>query len=231
MKISILKSSLTILLVWVSVFAFSQKKETRDVPDFSGVALGIPADLYLSQGSPHEVIIKASEDDLAKIETEVKNGLLKIKTESWRTRFRDVEIWVTTPDVNALHMSGSGKIMSETSIRSEELDLRVSGSGKIKVDELAGDEIEASISGSGNVYLAGTAEEMEISISGSGSCHAADLSVKECDARISGSGSCKIDATEELNAAISGSGRITYFGKPVVDASVSGSGRVKQAER
>jgi hypothetical protein len=231
MKNSILKPVLSISLILLCTLAFSQTKEERDVAGFSGISLGIAADLYLSQGSPQKVVIKASEEDLAKIETVVKDGHLKIKTDSYRSRIKDVEIWITVPDIESLTLSGSGKIIAETPVNSNELEMRVSGSGTIKVKELKGEELEVAISGSGSIYLGGTAEELGISISGSGRLKAGGLQVDECDARISGSGSCEVDATGELDASISGSGRVTYFSSPQVDASVSGSGKVKKGEK
>jgi hypothetical protein len=231
MKNSILKSVLTLLVILCAGLAYSQNKEERNVAGFSGISLGIPADLHLSQGSPQKVVIQASEDDLARIETSVKNDHLNIKCNSYHSRFKDVRIWITVPDIGALNVSGSGTIMSETPISSKELELKVSGSGNIKIDELKGDELDASISGSGNIHLAGTAEELGISISGSGSMMAGGLKVDECDAHISGSGRCEVDATGELNASISGSGSVTYFSNPQVDAAVSGSGRVRKGDR
>ncbi len=230
MKNSILKSSLVLILVLLAGNVFSQKEE-RNVSEFSGISLAIPADLYLSQGTPQKVLIEASADDLADIETVVKDGHLKIKTENYRARLSDVKIWITVPDIEALYLSGSGKIFAETPINSDELEFKVSGSGRIEIKELKGGEIEASISGSGNISLAGTGKEMEINISGSGKVLAAGLTVEECDARISGSGSCEIDATGELDAAISGSGRVVYYSNPQVDASVSGSGKVHKGDK
>jgi hypothetical protein len=228
MKSTLLKSSLSILLVMVAAITFAQKKETRDVSDFTSIDLGVSAELYLSQGSPQKVVIQAQDDQIDEIETIVRNGHLKIKTESWRTRFRNVKIWITVPEITGLHVSGSGKIFAETPVKSDELEFRVSGSGNIKVDKLQAEELEASISGSGHIHLGGSAEEMGISISGSGSMGAEKLKVGEVDARISGSGSCRVDAIDELNAAISGSGRVTYYSNPQVDASVSGSGKVRK---
>jgi hypothetical protein len=231
MKNSILKSSLSIILILFTTLAFSQKKETRDVTGFNSVGLSIHADLYLSQGSSYKVEIEASEEDLAKIETIVKDGHLKIKSNQNNARIKDVKIWVTTPDINGIHMSGSGLIMAETPITSDEMEIRISGSGKIKIDELKGGECEVSISGSGDVYLGGTAREVGLRISGSGSIHAADLRVNECDVRLSGSGGCEVDATEELNVSISGSGRVTYYSNPQFDVSISGSGKVRKGDK
>ena len=230
MKNTILKSSLTILLVLIATLGFSQKKETRNVSDFSGVGLSISAELFLSQGNSSKVLIQAEEDQLEKIETIVKNGMLHIKTQSRNPKFKNVKIWVTVPEINSVHLSGSGKVLAETDIKSEELDLRVSGSGKIIIDKLEAEEVEVSISGSGNIHLDGTADELGVSISGSGSVIGTGLKVEECSVRISGSGGCKIDAIGELNASISGSGRVTYYSNPQVDAAISGSGKVRKGE-
>jgi len=231
MKNSILRSGLSIILILVTSLAFSQIKEERDVSGFSGISLGIHADLYFSQGSPAKVVIEADEDQLARIETVVRDGRLKIRCESYRTRFKDVKIWITVPDVESLSLSGSGTMTAETPISSEELEMAVSGSGNIKIPELRGGEVETAISGSGDMYLGGTAGEMKIAISGSGSMNASGLLVNECEVSISGSGSCQVDATGELDAAISGSGRVIYFSNPVVDARVSGSGKVKKGDK
>lgn len=231
MKTSIVKSVLSIALIFTTVIAFGQKKEERDLSSFTGVSLGIAADVYLTQGSPQKVVIEADENKLDEIETVVKDGVLKIKTEKWNLKLKDVKIWITIPEVEKLLVSGSGSILAETPVNADELVLKVSGSGKLKIPELNGDEIEAAISGSGDVFLAGTADEMEISISGSGSVLADGLKVDECGIKISGSGSCKIDVTGELDASISGSGKVTYYSNPVIDARVSGSGKIRQGER
>jgi hypothetical protein len=231
MKTGIIKSLLALVLVLGASLAYSQSREEREVPGFSGISLGISADLYLSQGSPQQVIVQAEQEDLARIETAVKDGRLKIRCIPSVARIRDVKIWVTAEEIDAIDLSGSGTIVSETPIRSDELDFRVSGSGKIRISELQGDELDASLSGSGNIFLEGTAGELGISISGSGSMKAGGLKVNKCDARISGSGSCEVDATGELNAVISGSGRVTYYSNPQVNATVSGSGKVRKAEK
>jgi hypothetical protein len=229
MKINMLKPLFSIMLVSAALIAFGQGKEERDVSTFTGVSLGISGDLYLTQGSPQKVIIQA-ESNLDKIETEVKGGVLRIKTDNWNSKLKGVKIWITMPEVETLNVSGSGNIFAETGIDADELGLKVSGSGKIKIPELKGDEIDAAISGSGDMILAGSADEMGISISGSGGVYAKGLKVKECSIKISGSGSCEIDATGELDASISGSGRVTYYGDPQIDARVSGSGKVRKGD-
>jgi len=230
MKINMLKSLFSIILVAATLMASGQDKEERDVSSFSGVSLGISGDLYLTQGSPQKVVIQA-DDDLDEIKTQVKDGVLRIKTDKWNSRIRGVKIWITLAEVEALHVSGSGDIIAESPVNTDEIEVKVSGSGSINIDKLRADEIGAAISGSGDLKLAGSADEMDLRISGSGSVYAMGLKVNECDIKISGSGSCKIDVADELDASISGSGRVTYYGNPQIDARVSGSGKVRKGDR
>ena len=230
MKINILKFLFSIFLVSATLISFGQGKEERDVSSFTGVSLGISGDLYITQGSPQKVVVQA-ENNMDEIETVVKDGVLRIKTDNWNSKIKGAKIWVTMPEVESLNVSGSGDIVAETPINADELELKVSGSGTIDISELKGDEIGAAISGSGDIKLAGSADEMELRISGSGSVYADGLKVSEFGIKISGSGSCKIDVTGELDASISGSGRVTYYGNPQIDARVSGSGRVRKGDR
>ena len=229
MKNQTIRTGLTIALIFVSIAAFAQKKEERDVASFTGVSLSISADVLLTQGSPRKVIIEADESSLEKIITEVQNGELKIKKEqAWRQNLKNVTIWITVPEIDGLYLSGSGSIIAEKTLTAGELEIKVSGSGKIDLQALKGDEIDVAVSGSGKVFLTGNADEMGIRISGSGGILAESLEVSECSVQISGSGSCEVNATGELDAKISGSGSVTYFSNPQVDAVVSGSGRVRK---
>jgi hypothetical protein len=217
------------VLSFLTIAGFAQTKEERDLASFTGVSLSLSADVLLTQGSPQTVIIEADDSDLENIVTVVRGGILEIKKEPlWRRNMKNVTIWITVPEVDGLYLSGSGSILSEKTLTSQELEIRISGSGKIDLRELQGDELSIAISGSGNTYLAGNADEADITISGSGGIKAPSLQVSECSVRVSGSGSCAIDATGELAARISGSGRVTYFSNPEIDAAISGSGRVKK---
>jgi len=229
------KKSLTILVASIFLLAAisvsAQKKEERTVDKFSSIGMGIHGDVYLTQGSPQKLVLEGDEDILEKVVTEVRDDMLKIKFSVPNVRTKSpVKIWITVSEINGLYLSGSGSINAETAIKSDEMELKVSGSGKINIENLSCDEVDAAISGSGDIKLGGSADEFELAISGSGSCMADKFRVEEAGIRISGSGSCKIDAVKDLEAAISGSGSVYYAGNPTIDASVSGSGKVRKME-
>lgn len=207
------------------------KKEERQVSGFSEISISVSADVYLSQGDEEKLVLEGDEDALEEIETEVRGDELKIK---YKGTFHfgnidKVKIYLTAKDISEINIAGSAKLEAKTKITASNLDFAVSGSGKIRIKDLETNEINASISGSGDIVLGGSkkAEELDISISGSGDLDSEELEIGSAEISVSGSGGCKVFVTEELDVSISGSGRVYYKGSPVVNAKVSGSGKVK----
>ena len=228
-----MKKNLTLIILSVFLFStsFAQKKEIRDVDDFTAVSFGVAGELFLKQGSQFRVEIEGDEDLLDVIETYVQNDRLVIKKKNWRIKpNKKVTVYITMEEIDGLSVSGSGRLSSQGPINCDILNLGVSGSGKLNLENLSADEIDCGISGSGDVFISGKgADAGEISISGSGSFNGVDFEMEDVEVRISGSGNCKVNVVQELNARVSGSGDIYYTGNaPRVDAKVSGSGKVRK---
>lgn len=223
---------LTVLLLTYEV-TLAQNRETRDVPTFTEINLRSGGKVYLTQGNTQKVELRGDRDVLDKIETDVRGGKLSIRHRSSGSWFNwsgngDFEVYITVRDIEGLSVSGSGRIIGENKFSVKDLDLSVSGSGKMDIEASARD-VEMSVSGSGKILVAGTAERAYSTISGSGRIKAEDLRAESYKVRISGSGSCEIYAKEEIDARISGSGSVYYRGDPPkVNSSTSGSGRIRK---
>ncbi|WP_190300307.1 head GIN domain-containing protein [Rufibacter hautae] len=209
-------------------------EQTRNLPAFHEIGLAYPANVILRQGGTQSVKVEGDKDQLADLETEVKNGRLSIKRKdedrnwNWSSSGNDrVTIYITVPQVDHLAVSGSGKIKGEGTFKAKSLDLAVSGSGGIQLNANV-ENLSSRISGSGSVELKGEGQESTISVSGSGSMKGYEFKTNSAQVSISGSGSCEINATSSLKSSISGSGRVSYEGSPSVDSRVSGSGTVKK---
>jgi hypothetical protein len=230
------------LLLFAAMLAFSctapvlrgeTVKETRTVGPFSAISLSISADVLLAQGSVQKVEIEGDKSSLEKIETVVTDNTLKIRTkDGFHGNTGKVTVHITVPEVSALSIAGSGDISAGAAIRTDELDLNVSGSGSIRLSELSAREVSATITGSGDINIsAGKAEsELEVIITGSGSFSATGFSAQEVDVKITGSGSAKVWAVKELETNITGSGNVEYKGTPQVDANSTGSGKTRSIQ-
>ena len=209
----------------------AQQREIRNVTGFTGISLSISADIYLSQDNNYKVEIEADADYLEKIETVVEGDILKIKNKdhfNFEFHSKKVKIYISMPQVNNIFISGSGDIIAQTSIKTENLKIKISGSGSVKIENLSVQSMDLAISGSGDIYMSGTdiAESSSYSISGSGDIDNQNLQCKKVEISVSGSGDIKVWAADELNARVSGSGDVYYKGRPLIDAKTSGSGGI-----
>ena len=206
------------------------KEDVRKLEAFSGIGISVHADVFYTPGNTHEITIEGDDRDVEELITEVEDGFLRIKYPSgkWRIKRSKLTIHVTSRELDAVKMSGSGLFETSQTITSDEMDIAISGSGNIVFNKLEADEVGVKVSGSGDVMLgSGSADEMELKISGSGKLKAETFEVNEFSASISGSGGAKITAKEELEVRISGSGSVYYHGSPRVNTSSSGSGKVR----
>lgn len=225
---------LSAIVLSAALYAQETTRETRDVKDFDRISYGISGSLKVSIGPEFKVVLEGDRDDIREVITEVSDGRLRIRMSNWRFSFNEkVNAWVTLPELTGLSVSGSGNAEVLDPLRNlDDLNLSVSGSGKLRTAEVVTDEIDCSISGSGDIFVAsGNADRGDISISGSGSYNGADFEIDDLEVSVSGSGSCLCKAGDSIKAGISGSGNVTYNGNPEkIDARVSGSGHIRKAK-
>jgi hypothetical protein len=237
MKAKLFAGALTALLLAITLVqagngeSINDKRETREVGPFTQLQLAVAADLYLTQGNEYSLVLEGDEDDLEEIETVVRHGTLKIKHDK-PFHFGGIDrikVYVTMKNIEGLSVSGSGSLKAETAVEAEDIELNVSGSGEINIDDLKATTAEMTISGSGDINLSGGRKlsSLNCDISGSGELHARDLETEKAELTISGSGGCKVYVTNDLEVDISGSGNVRYRGQPRIDANVSGSGDVE----
>lgn len=233
-----MKTRFTVIIAIIALLVSTQVKaenKSRELDSFSEISLRIPAKLYVEQGSKQSCEIVAKSSTMDEIITEVKGRELIIrfaaKNYLWKSFTPGkIEIYITVPEIDALSLSGSGDIENDGPIESRILDLAVSGSGDIVLDDLKADRVKANISGSGNVELAGSesADDLTVNISGSGDFKGINFEVTDVSVKIAGSGNASVHAEKHLNARIAGSGDVTYKGNPLIDQGIVGSGKVKE---
>ncbi len=226
---------LILLVIAGTQLLYAQKTEQRKLSAFTEISLRIGANVHLSQGKDQIVEVKGDEATLNKLITEVKNRKLIIRyptetifSSKWNPG--KVDLFVTIPQIDGLAVVGSGSITAKDKIESRILDLSLSGSGDIRLENLKAEKVKSLISGSGDLYLTGqqTAAEFNSSLSGSGNVKATGFPANDVDIKISGSGSCWVKPERNLIVRILGSGSVYYKGNPAIDSSILGPGQVKK---
>ncbi|MBK8556520.1 MAG: DUF2807 domain-containing protein [Lewinellaceae bacterium] len=204
--------------------------EVRNPSDFDQVSISVPGKIRLQKGPDYQVDIQIESSLVPYLETEVRNGRLDVYFSRNTYDVDDLEITITAPDFKGIDVSGSAALLCEDQLSGDVLDLNVSGSGSMLLNNILLTTVQSKISGSGAITLKGVAEHLEANISGSGNLEALDCPVKTADLTISGSGSIRCEVYDQLKANISGSGCVYYKGSPVLDVSTSGSGKVKKMD-
>ncbi len=203
--------------------------EQRATPNFTGVELGVPGDLYYTPSAQFKVEITAQQNVLDVIETDVSGGKLKIRVKHGVNlrKHESITVKISAPDLRVLGVNGSGNLHALLPFSPASLDVYINGSGKAEIGGVTTSRLDAKISGSGNIYVHdGDAEYEELAISGSGDIDLAGVVADEVKTSTSGSGNMRVHAVSKLDTKISGSGSVYYKGNPVIKTNVSGSGRV-----
>jgi hypothetical protein len=232
-----LLSILLVVVLWSGISLITSAEATREerkVKSFEGVSIALNADVELRQGAETRVVLEGPASFLEKVETVTEGGILKIRFYKRYTGRRAptgrIRIYLTTPEVKSLVVTGSANVVARTRIDAGNmLKALVTGSGRIRIDDLTAQTVKLSVTGSGDIRVAGPeAGETYVVITGSGDVHAEKLPAREVKVSITGSGDAWVHAVEFLKAGITGSGDVHYKGPAVIDAHITGSGNVRK---
>lgn len=250
-KYSILIIVIGTILIWSSgchkPFGISGNNqlttETRQMFSFENIINQGSFNVYISHDTIYQVIVEAESNLIPYIRTRVNGNTLEIDTKENLDNHNPMNIYVKTPELYSIELSGSG-LMSVDSLNTSHLNVEISGSGNIN-GEVVSNSVNAKISGSGNISLEAYTTNIDTrisgsgnidlngetntgthTISGSGNINSYNFVQKDCSATISGSGNMYVNVTHNLNANISGSGSIFYIGSPQVTVKITGSGSV-----
>jgi hypothetical protein len=217
--------------------------ETRKVFSFNEIDSKATFNVYIEQDSIYQVVVQAESNLIPYVQTNVNGNTLIITTNENMQEHYPINVYVKTPTLNYIELSGSGIVQSDT-ISTNNLSVKLSGSGNMNGAVRAplsniiltgsgninyyqdSENLSSTISGSGAINLIGTATTASHLISGSGNLNAFSLLSDNVQATISGSGNMYVNAEKQLNVSISGSGSLYYLGNPSTNVNISGSGSV-----
>lgn len=200
------------------------KSQEREVGNFSGIKVNCSADVYIQQGEKTSVLVKADENLLELIETEVSGDILKIDINGNISRVKQMVVIVTVTNLNEIQINGSGDVDSENTIKGIDLEIGINGSGNVELD-LDMKNVKTSINGSGDVELSGVAGNFELKVSGSGSFEGKELRLNLCNISVYGSGDVELSGSaNSIEVVQSASGDINLYNLDAQDATVNTSG-------
>ncbi len=180
--------------------------DAREVAPFHGVRLDGVGRVELATAPEQGVVVEADDNVVARVHTEVVDGVLTIGLEPGSYHDVTLVIHVAAPALDRVELDGAGK---------------VEGS----VGQVA--DLSVRLDGGGELILAGWADHASLALAGAGSIHAYELGTGRCWVTLAGAGSVEVTVSEHLDAEVAGVGSIRYDGSPTVDQTVTGLGSVE----
>lgn len=222
----------------------SGKYVTKEIKaeSFSSIKLLGSEDILYSQSTNGKSSIKVytSDNVVDLLDIRVESGTLivsyKKNTTIWGNN--PVKVIVSSPSLNNVEVLGSGDVAFKTAIQSDDLSLRVQGSGDIDGSKVTCNQLSTNVQGSGNINikninskmvlatlqgsgdieLGGNTESAKYDATGSGDISAGKLKSQNVNASLTGSGDITCYAVKTLKTRVIGSGDINYKGSPTIDS-------------
>lgn len=197
--------------------------------DYDEVSVAGSMDVTLVSGTEGKITVEAESNIMEHLRIEVSGSKLIIGTKN-NTNInpkRAIKVTVPVEKIDYASVSGSGEIMSDMTLKSRNMRLKVSGSGDINLN-IEAENLKASVTGSGDMVITGRAENLDASVTGSGDLKTTGLKANNVEASVTGSGDVAVFINGgDFKARVTGSGDIRYKGTTRnVDKKVTGSGDI-----
>lgn len=204
------------------------------ISDFNQIAVSGSLDVtYTQQSGKPKVEIYTSDNIVDLLDIYVKNGKLNLGfKKNVKVSYNKLEIRVTSEDLNAVNVAGSGDFKFTNGLKTDQLKMNVAGSGDITASNIQCSQgFTANVAGSGDIECKQLkAADMDISVAGSGDLKIENALVTSVNASVAGSGTVKISGNaDKANYSVAGSGDLyaNDFKVQNISASVAGSGDIK----
>jgi len=210
------------LLVVVSFAAGSQRELGRGkriartyakVKHFDKLAMYGSYDVIYTQGNTYKVVVKGREEVVDNLQMISDGHTLSISTKkNNKFSFTDgnVEIYVTSPQLNSVLLKGSGDFEAAR-IDADKIQLSLIGSGDIDVKNIKCEQLDVHLKGSGDVEIKRVeCVNSTLHLKGSGDIDAYYSRCRQVTADLFGSGDIKISGRPgKIRKTVRGSGDIT----------------------
>jgi hypothetical protein len=188
--------------------------QDRPVESFHAVSLSGGIHGVMHKGKTPALKLYGPAEELAKIETFVKDGKLVIQPKSVFTRSDEqVTAEITTAALDSIEASG-GVSVSGDGLTGARCGLNLSGGVELELGGMACDALEVDASGGARVKLAGQAKKLDLDASGGVRVETRALSVSDARVKASGGVSGGLAVADSLDAELSGGVSLKVKGHP-----------------
>ena len=201
--------------------------ENRKVDsDFDAIKVSQGIELILTQSNNFSLTVEADENIMDLLKTTVKGNTLHVSFEKNVYRATSRKVYLSTETISSLATSSGANIISENTIKSENIDLDASSGSFINIKTRA-NFVQCETSSGATMKVVGTTKSSKFSASSGSTIHADKLESENTTAKVSSGANIDVYASESLTAKASSGGDIDYAGNPkAIDKDTSSGGSV-----
>lgn len=140
------------------IFSDNEIQRSYRIGEFEKIELKTIGNVHYSQADTTSLRIVGPERAIKDIAVKIEGGVLKIdytrRSELFNIRDReDIDIYVTSPDLTAIDVCGSGDVEVEGHLDTDMLTLMLRGAGDIDIDNMICDTLNVTLLGAGSIEV------------------------------------------------------------------------------
>jgi hypothetical protein len=232
-----MKNLTTLALFWLLALvpALAQTSpEVRALATFQALDVANGIEVTLTAGSTQRVEASAdTPEHLARLKTEVKNGVLKLTfdrklNEAWGKKnfVRNLRVNITTAPLTGIAASSGARVEVKNAYAVNDFKLQVSSGATVTAPDFTAKTMQAHLSSGGVASINGKVQSLSVQASSGGEFRGRSMQATTCEASASSGGSIAIGTQEKLTADASSGGSVRYTGSPQLTKSTSSGGSV-----
>lgn len=202
------------------------KTEERSVPAFTGIEVQGGTKAEVRMGKERKVTLTTDENLLPYLKTEVRDGVLVVRSTEHINPKRDVRLVVVTPELNHLGASGGVELDAEVAA-SDSFSVEGSGGADLRIRGVDTKKLNTELSGGVDARLEGRADEARYELSGGVNLDCTRLEAKVAKLDASGGVKARLAVSERIEGDASGGVTVKVKGRPAMHVDTSGAASVR----
>ncbi|MBF9221513.1 GIN domain-containing protein [Hymenobacter ruricola] len=231
--------NLTVLaLLWLLALvpALAQTSpEVRSVGNFRALKVSDGIIVTLASGGAQRVEASADTPEfLARIKTEVSDGVLKVSfehklNEAWSkdNRPRNLRVSITAAPLTGIEASSGARVEVKNAYATGDFKLEVSSGAVVTAPDFTAKSVKAEVSSGAVASVGGKVQSLTVEASSGAEFKGSDVQATTCSASASSGGSVAVGSLEKLTADASSGGSVRYASSAQVTKHTSSGGSVK----
>ena len=190
--------------------------EEMEYTDFTAVDANSAFQVTITQSNSYNVIIKASETILDKIDVTKQGTTLIIRAEPNIPITAVYIAEITMPNLTELVLSGATKATVEGFSSSDPLVLKISAASRLDMQDTNVGNIEIELSGASTLTAEGSGNDLVSVVEGASRLDLTNFQVNNSNMDVSGASQATINLDGKLDAKVSGASTLYYVGEPTM---------------